>query len=183
MDPTCQRHVVHFYEAPDARDRAVVEWVLPTLRNGGGALLVCTPSNAARVRAGLCDAGLDVEDLERHGRLMIVRARDLMARFIDARGLHPETFRHLARDLILKIRVGCGDSDAPIRVWGEMVHLLWEAGDRSGAHRLEQMWNDILPEAGVELLCSYDVAGATDAAYDALRRDVMETHVHAKVLA
>lgn len=179
----CQRHVVHFYARSDARDRAVVDWVLPALRGGGGALLVCTPGNASRIRAGLSDAGLDVAGLERHDRLMIVRARDLMARFIDADGLRPETFRRLAHDLLVKIRLGCGNAQAPVRVWGEMVHLLWEAGDARSAHRLEQLWNDALPESGVDLLCSYDVAGASPAAYDALRRDVMETHVRAQVLA
>lgn len=177
------RHLAHFYSEPEARDRAVADWVRPALESGGGAILVCTPANATNVRGRLIELGLDAPTLERDGRLLIVRARDLMDRFMDHRGPRSDAFHELARDLLVKVRVGCGDARAPVRVWGEMVHLLWEGGRGDAAHRLEQLWNEALPEKGVELLCSYDVGKANDAAKDRLRQDVLSTHVGLAVLA
>lgn len=172
------RHVAHFYSDLSDCDRQVVTWIRPALVAGGGAILVCTPANAARLRAGLEATGVDPRPLEQAGRLLIVRARDLMDRFMGPEGPRGDVFHRLAKDLLVKVRVGCPDRSAPVRVWGEMVHLLWDGGQPEAAHRLEMLWNEALPERGVELLCSYDVAGASEEACAALRQDVLLTHGH-----
>lgn len=169
-------HVAQFYAHPGERDRAVVDWIRPALEKGAGAILICTPANAAAVRDGLRGHGLDPVALERAGRLHVVRARDLMSRFIDDEGPRPVTFRALAHDLVVKVRMACGDRHAEVRAWGEMVHLLWEGGRPDAAHRLEELWNEALPDANVHLLCSYDVSNSTPEARAALKQNVLGTH-------
>ena len=54
-----------------------------------------------------------------------------------------------------------------VRVFGEMVALLWEDGQREAAIRLEAAWNELARELPFSLLCAYPLggfAGETDEA-------------------
>jgi hypothetical protein len=42
-----------------------------------------------------------------------------------------------------------------VRVFGEMVALLWADGDRNGALVLEELWNDLTRRMSFPLLCAY----------------------------
>jgi len=53
----------------------------------------------------------------------------------------------------------------PIRVYGEMVALLWAGRKYEAAIRLEQLWNRIGAQVPLSLLCGYPIAsfqGADD---------------------
>jgi anti-sigma regulatory factor (Ser/Thr protein kinase) len=53
----------------------------------------------------------------------------------------------------------------PVRAFGEMVALLWERGDVSGALELEALWNGLQRELPFSLYCAYpSVADAGDFA-------------------
>lgn len=47
------------------------------------------------------------------------------------------------------------DSRYEVRAFGEMVALLWENGNRSGAVELEELWNNIQKEYSFSLFCAY----------------------------
>ncbi len=40
-------------------------------------------------------------------------------------------------------------------MFGEVVDVLWEHGDKSGALALEKLWNDLLNERAFHLHCAY----------------------------
>ncbi|MEP6470959.1 MAG: MEDS domain-containing protein, partial [Acidobacteriota bacterium] len=46
-----------------------------------------------------------------------------------------------------------------VRVFGEMVGLLWAEGNRDAAVRVEQLWNDLAQSHDFSLLCAYPLAG------------------------
>ncbi|MDP9275804.1 MAG: MEDS domain-containing protein [Chloroflexota bacterium] len=51
-----------------------------------------------------------------------------------------------------------------MRVFGEMVALLWAEGDRNGALVLEELWNDLTRRLSFPLLCAYPASFfSTDA--------------------
>jgi hypothetical protein len=43
----------------------------------------------------------------------------------------------------------------PVKAFGEMVALLWEAGDVAGAIALESLWNELAEELPFSLFCAY----------------------------
>ncbi len=53
-------------------------------------------------------------------------------------------------------------SGRPVRVYGELVALLWDAGDIAGAIELETLWNDLGCEMSFSLYCSYPTASIDD---------------------
>ena len=51
-----------------------------------------------------------------------------------------------------------------MRVYGEMVALLWDDGDMASALALEDLWNDIGEVRTFELLCAYPMSAFDDPA-------------------
>ena len=50
-----------------------------------------------------------------------------------------------------------------VRVYGEMVALLWDAGDVAGAIELERLWNELGAHLPFSLFCGYPAYIASDA--------------------
>ena len=45
-----------------------------------------------------------------------------------------------------------------VRVFGEMVDLLWQSDARI-TQRIEELWNEVIEAHSVPLLCGYSLAG------------------------
>src|SRR6185312_4095495 len=43
------------------------------------------------------------------------------------------------------------------RAYGEMVGLLWRAGEFDAAIRLEELWNELLKSGDASLFCAYPI--------------------------
>ncbi|MHB8671661.1 MAG: ATP-binding protein, partial [Acidimicrobiales bacterium] len=90
----------------------------------------------------------------------------------------PELFDAVIGELI---RTASDGTRRAVRAYGEMVSLLWDAGQVNAAIELEELWNELRTALPFSLFCSYGVA-PTDAPEDIeARRRVC--HLHTAVLA
>lgn len=167
-------HVAQTYQDPASLRRAVGSWIAPALRRRGGALLVCTPTHADLVRAELRDVALDPEAAEREGRLVVKDAEDLLSRFMVDDMPQGAAFKRIARELVRSI--AAASAPGPIRAWGEMVDVLAKSGRPEAANRLEALWNEIIAEADLQLLCSYELDVLDPAAHARVLLDVCHSH-------
>jgi hypothetical protein len=62
-----------------------------------------------------------------------------------------------------------------VRVFGEMVSLIWQSRQRA-TERLEELWNQVIQEHSVPLLCAYALAGNRP---DAFPSSLLTCHSHA----
>lgn len=172
-------HVALVYRDPGYLARAVAQWSSPALRGGGGAILVGTAPHAMDIRGALRRQGVDVEGLERNGRLVFVDAEWLMAHFILDGTPDAGRFRSLSAEIVRGVRAKAG-ARAPVRAWGEMVSLLRLRGKPAAAHRLEELWTEVIAEHDIALLCSYDSAHGESGAEEGLAR-IRALHPHVLV--
>ena len=63
-----------------------------------------------------------------------------------------------------------------MRAFGEMVTLLWEAGNLPAAIRLEQYWDDLTQAGLVSLFCAYPVTNAHGKVVDAALAEICRQH-------
>jgi hypothetical protein len=64
--------------------------------------------------------------------------------------------RRFRQAMIPIIERACrGRADCVIRAYGEMVDVLWKAGQTVAAVRLETLWNDLAQTHAFALLCGY----------------------------
>ncbi|MEA2220412.1 MAG: hypothetical protein QOJ35_3038 [Solirubrobacteraceae bacterium] len=165
-------HLVEFYESEAFLVDTVCAFLVPTLRDGDAAIVVATADHRRDFEIALENAGIDVDAAVEDGRYVACDAADVLARFMVAGAPDPARFR----DTIGAVMDGAAAGRLKVRVYGEMVALLWEDGDVASALALEDLWNELASSRRFVLLCAYPMEQFDDAASaDAFRR-ICEQH-------
>ena len=180
-----EAHVVQFYPADGELAGSVSRYLAEGISSGDGVVVVATQPHRDAFVTGLTAAGIEVDEAERDGRLLLVDAAGLLGTFLDGDRLDRDRFAAAASGLlgrawpsgglpggeladvadVAAVRAGtdgvvCGGRQ--IRIYAEMVALLWEAGQVSLAIELEELWNGLAARVPFSLLCGYP-AGVLDA--------------------
>jgi hypothetical protein len=66
--------------------------------------------------------------------------------------------------------------DTPVRIYGEMVAVLWAAGKHRAAIRLEELWNRLAQERQFSLLCGYPASTVAAPEVSEALAQVCECH-------
>jgi hypothetical protein len=158
-----QFHAVRFYYDPDGLCQIVADFVAEGLNAGQPAVLVATPAHSARIEAFLKARGFDVAALKRSGDLFVRDATGLLASLMTDGAPNAARFERLVGSLIETARGG--EHRRMVRVYGEMVDVLWKAGSRSAATELEVLWNSLASGHAFVLLCAYALDGISQTAH------------------
>lgn len=151
-------HAVRFYGRDEELAGCVGDYLGAGLAAGGSAVVVATADHRAAFDAALAERGIDVGAARAEGRLRMADAAQTLDRFMTGDGLDPARFDRVVRELVY---------GEPVRVYGEMVALLWEDGQIALALELEELWNRQAERMPFSLLCAYPeslVAGEDTAA-------------------
>jgi anti-sigma regulatory factor (Ser/Thr protein kinase) len=146
-------HVVHFYDSDDGLVGVLAESLGTALEDGESVVVVATGAHSEALEAALAAGGVDVVAAIAQERLVLLDAGETLARFTVDGAVDASRFDATVGELV---RETAGHAKG-IRIYGEMVSLLWEAGDVAGALHLEQLWNDLGATVGFSLLCGYPV--------------------------
>jgi hypothetical protein len=144
-------HLVTLYESDDALVARVAEFLAPAVRDGEMAVVVATAAHRAAFRAALAAEGADLERAEASGRFPQLDAAETLATFMVDGAPDPARFREKVGGLISRAAA----DGRHVRVYGEMVALLWDAGDVASAIALEDLWNALAVGHEFALLCAY----------------------------
>jgi anti-sigma regulatory factor (Ser/Thr protein kinase) len=170
------RHVVQFYEDDADLVARAGGYLLEGALAGEVAIVIATEAHRTAFEAHLRDVGVDVAAARDEGTLVLLDAAATL-----------ESFKRdgsVDRDAFFEVIGGVVNAAAatgrPVRAYGEMVALLWEAGDVLAAIDLETLWNELGSEVPFSLYCAYrseSVLGHEHAA--ALQR---VCHLHSAVV-
>jgi signal transduction histidine kinase len=148
-------HTVQFYESDAYLLEALRGFFAPGLRDGEAAVVVATEPHREGLAALLDADGIDVVGLTAAGRYVALDATAVLNLFM--RGGMPDApqFGSTVGALVARLtREG-----RPVRVYGEMVSILWEDDQEAAALRLEELWNDLQRRYPFSLCCGYRMAG------------------------
>jgi anti-sigma regulatory factor (Ser/Thr protein kinase) len=126
--------------------------------------------------AAIARAGIDVDAAQLAGSLVMADAAESLAKHLvddwpDA-GVFATEIGGLIRRLV--------DSGRRVRIYGEMVAMLWEAGNVAAAIELETLWNDLGRRLPFSLFCAYHADTVADDEHaDSFRR---MCHLHSAVV-
>jgi PAS domain S-box-containing protein len=177
--PKCYSHRLQLYTA-DTQLLAsnVSDYLCDGLDRGEGILVITTPRHRAAferqmaTRVSRADLARGLET----GQILFLDAQNLLSRLIAGDQLDWMRFKRIMGGIMAEVRPLA--EGRPCRAYGEMVGLLWTAGEFAAAEKLEQFWNKLLEEGGFQLFCAYpiDVFGAEfhSPAVDA----VLHSHTH-----
>ena len=144
-------HVVGFYERDDELIASIATFLSDALRNDGGAVVIATAPHRAQLDDALGGLGHVLADLTSTGRYRAFDAAEMLARFM--RDGRPDRAAFVAT--IGPLLDSLAASATPVRAFGEMVGLLWDAGNVAAAIELEGFWNELAVPRGFALYCAY----------------------------
>ena len=165
-------HVVQFYGADEELAVTVGGYLAKGLRSGDGILVVATAPHRRAFAAALARAGIDPARERDAGRLLMEDAAELLDRFLVGGVLDHERFQSVASGLILRAAAG----SRPVRIYAEMVAVLWDAGQVGLAVELEELWNGLGALLPFSLLCAYPSRLMTGAETADAVREVCDLH-------
>jgi len=145
-------HVVTFCRTDETMADATAAYLLGAIRHGGAGVAVVTPAHARQIDQRIAADGLDPVAARAAGGYVVVDARAAIGQVLPRGWPDPGTFWRTMSPLIQ--RAGNG-GQRPVRVCGEMVSLLWQAGELAAAMEAEALWNELARQFRVGLLCTY----------------------------
>ncbi len=144
-------HAVQVYDDDDEIVAGVAQFVREGLGAQARVIVIATPEHRQEVEASLRRSGTDVAAALRCGDYLPLDAAATMAGFMA--GSVPDAARFAEQVGALIDAAGAGGR--PVRAYGEMVALLWDAGAVDAALTLEAHWNDLAETRDFTLLCGY----------------------------
>jgi PAS domain S-box-containing protein len=148
-----QPHVIQFYDDQATLARAVVDFLAPGLAARQSALVISTPAHRAAFQARLSVKGFDVPRGQASGQLLFLDVEDtLRGLLVDG---WPDWRRFSTLMFPLLERAAAVAENGQVRVYGEMVDVLWRRGSHPAALRLEEMWSEIQEALNFSVLCGY----------------------------
>jgi PAS domain S-box-containing protein len=169
-------HAVHFYDTDAALADRVAGFIGAGLLSGGSAILVVTDAHLRLFSARLDEAGCNVDGARASGRLIVFNAQALLGKLTGGAAPDGTRFRQTVGGMLEPMLAGL--EGKRLRVYGEMVDLLWRDGHHKAALWLEEIWNDLAKARRFELLCAYALAGlgASPSPTDLI--DICDRHTH-----
>jgi anti-sigma regulatory factor (Ser/Thr protein kinase) len=168
-------HVAVFYEHDYEVAQTVGSYLAASVHAGGVAIIIATDTHRAAFSAGLEAAGIDIAAAVEQGSLVSVDAAATMSQFIAGGRIDHGDFRRVVGGLVRPAAHA-----GPVRAYGEMVALLWDAGNVIAAIELEELWNQLGRELEFSLLCGYHTASVSDPQHAEALQQVC--HLHTSIL-
>jgi hypothetical protein len=153
--PEPEGHFVQFYGSDDRLlTRNVSRFLAEGLRRGDGLLAIAAPEHSGSVARQLREErGYSKAVLE--GRLVFLDAQGTLDRLMVDGQPDQELFESVIGEALKGVQARAGHTG--IRAYGEMVGLLWKAGQQTAAARLEGFWNSLLRSRNISLFCGYPI--------------------------
>jgi anti-sigma regulatory factor (Ser/Thr protein kinase) len=171
--PVCtSRHTVKFYADDTELTDAVRRQVVDVARGRAAAIFIATDEHRGVFEAELAAAGVDFSAAGRDGTVQLLDAAATLELFMSGHVVDPLRFRKVIGPAIRRA-VATGRS---VVAYGEMVALLWEAGEVVAAVDLEHLWNDLGREFEFSLLCGYPAQSVGGEDHAAALAEVHRLH-------
>jgi hypothetical protein len=163
-------HIVQTWEDESVLAESVGRYLQAGLLGGEAALVVARPAHFELFKRQLPQA----RTAGRSGQLRYFDAEDTMATVMRDGMPNWKLFHAAIGGVIAELRL----QYPAVRVYGEMVDVLWQRGEREAAIRLEEFWNDLAKLQTFSLYCAYQMDDRDSLSYGGSFQCVCRLHTH-----
>jgi len=143
-------HAVYFY----AEDIFLIEKVLHFVRQGleqnETVIVIATAEHRADLKSGLIAENVIGLLAPNNRNYLPFDASTTLSLLMQNDWPHESLFLRVMGQIIASAASG-----GPVRIYGEMVAVLFAQGKQRAAVRLEELWNKLAMQSNFSLLCSY----------------------------
>ncbi len=165
-------HFVQFYENDAFLLDSLSGFIDTGLAEGGACIVLATKAHRESLEERLKSHGLDLAAAQTQGVYISLDAAEALSKFMVDGLPDPERFALVFGDMIMRAAEGRHH----VRVFGELVALLWADGKRAAAIRLEELWNDLGKLHPFSLFCAYPMHDFGSEVYEAEFTEICNRH-------
>jgi PAS domain S-box-containing protein len=147
-------HFAQFYEADEFLLDSLEDFIRQGLNADDLCVVIATKDHAANLNQRLQAHGTDVQAAMASGRYISLDAETTLFSIMVDGTPDPGRFFEIIGSVFPRARAGSNR----VRIFGEMVALLWKDGDSAGAIRLEELWNELSKQHSFSLFCAYPMS-------------------------
>ncbi|HYE65867.1 MAG TPA: ATP-binding protein [Pyrinomonadaceae bacterium] len=166
-------HFVQFYETDVFLLDSLSGFIGTGLGASDACIVVATKAHREGLEERLQAYGLDLTAACASGQYVSLDASETLSKLMFEGSPEPALFTEIIGGVIARAAEGGGRR---VRIFGEMVMLLWSEGSHSAAIRLEELWNDLHKTHSFSLFCAYPVHGFGEEVLAGALSDVCTTH-------
>lgn len=141
-------HVVGFYSSDNELINNLAEYISAGMEEGNNCLIIATPDHIRQLNEAFAQ-GKTMPASLLNENCAVFNAEVVLAKFMIGGMPNKQRFQETVGRLIEEAE------GQPIRAYGEMVALLWEAGKKDAAIALEKLWNELAESHSYSLYCAY----------------------------
>jgi hypothetical protein len=165
-------HVVQFYSHDSELVASAGSHLGAALRAGGVAVAIASRPHREALEAYLARDGVELAQARDECRLVLLDANATLHACMRDGEIHGGAFHSVIGGQLHEAQ----EFGGAVHVYGEMVTLLWDAGEVPAAIELETLWNELAEELAFSLLCAYPAASATGDDHAQALRAVCALH-------
>lgn len=150
-------HVVQIYESDNAFIEVLAGYVGGGINAGDAMVLVATEAHLQALENTLRSLGIRIDDLVAENRYNVFSAEQTLDKFMVKGWPDQQLFTKTITDILGQVK----KPGRKIRVFGEMVALLWSKGLYAATVQLEHLWNKFCEQEDFCLFCAYPKSGFT----------------------
>jgi hypothetical protein len=150
-------HVLQVYENDEVFIDTLCGFIGGGVKAGDCVIIVATEAHLKALDERLISYGIQVQTLIDDDRYIPLNAEETLAKFM-VNGWPDE---QLFDETISAVIGRATAKDRRIRVFGEMVAILWAQGNNGATVQLENLWNHFCEKQEMCLFCAYPKAGFT----------------------
>jgi hypothetical protein len=150
-------HVLQIYDNDDIFIDTLAGFVGGGINAGESVIIVATNTHLKALESRLISYGISVDSLIRDDRYLPIIAEEMLQKFMVDCWPDEQLFNETVTDVLEKAKI----HNRKVRVFGEMVAVLWENGHNGATLQLEHLWNKFCEMETFCLFCAYPKTGFT----------------------
>ena len=160
-------HSVQFYNDDMFLTQSVARFITEGLQGNETVIIVATAQHREALQQVLTPEQMS------HDKLRFFEAEEQLSQFMVAEWPSELRFRQVVEGMLGQTR-----QSGPVRIFGEMVAVLWARRNTWAALRLEALWNKLLEKHSFALLCAYPMPNLSRDHKSVQAISRLHTHVH-----
>lgn len=144
-------HFVQFYQTDDELLVKLAGFIEKGLKGRDTCIVVATKAHMQELNSLLLTRGVDTPALQKTGQYVPLDAAKMLSKFM----VNELPDRNLFYDTVGSLVEASVQKGQPLRIYGEMVAILWKDGYKEAVIQLENLWNELLADHPCTLFCAY----------------------------
>ena len=165
-------HFVQFYETDRFLIDSLSDFIGVGLSEGDACIVVATKEHRESLEEQLKTAALDMTAARMRGQYLSLDASETLSKLMVDGSIEPGRFTEVVGSIVAR----AAESHRRVRVFGEMVALLWAEENYSTTLHLEELWNALREIHHFSLFCAYPMNGFGGEAFAEPLKHVCTTH-------